>query len=197
MKEPFEVYKEFLAIRSHFTSSYDYFKYRGKIKATYDAYMRAKGKFFYGKIAKKYKEDSVNYISRIFASDIKPGWIGDLDSEDADKIWLEHRKYIESSKYSFKSDLRTIKDSMQVNGITDLRSLLISTENELPAIQKMLKKGLTRFETCVILHKLTLYGHKVKSENPLWESDSLLLRKYAPFFKVNLSDYAEILRDYI
>ena len=48
-KDAFEVYICYLAMKRHFTSSYDYFKYNGKVNARVDAFENRKDKFFFFK----------------------------------------------------------------------------------------------------------------------------------------------------
>ena len=46
--EPYECYKEYLAIKRHFTSpSYDYFKYEGRIRTSKVTFSKRKDNFLF------------------------------------------------------------------------------------------------------------------------------------------------------
>ena len=55
--EPYECYKEYLAIKRHFTSpSYDYFKYDSmNIRTSKMTFSKRKDNFLFAKLAKTYK----------------------------------------------------------------------------------------------------------------------------------------------
>ena len=56
---PFESYKTFLAVKSHFTTSYDYIKYNGKVNATQSSFEVRKDKYQYYKLSKQ-KENALD-----------------------------------------------------------------------------------------------------------------------------------------
>ena len=48
----FEVYKMYLALKQHFTKEkYDYHKYRGKVRASEDAFEQRHDRYFFKKLA--------------------------------------------------------------------------------------------------------------------------------------------------
>ena len=50
----FEAYQKYIALKLHFTSDYDYFKYNGKTNVTLNSFNERKDKFHFKKIVKKY-----------------------------------------------------------------------------------------------------------------------------------------------
>ena len=45
---PFEVYQNYLSLKSHFTNpKYDYFKYNKKVRATITSFNRRKDRYFF------------------------------------------------------------------------------------------------------------------------------------------------------
>ena len=42
--EGFKAYKLYLAVKNHFTTSYDYFKYNGKVNAKEDSFLKRRDK---------------------------------------------------------------------------------------------------------------------------------------------------------
>ena len=50
----FEVYKMYLALKQHFTKQdYDYFKYRGKVRANEKSFEQRRDRYFFKKLATK------------------------------------------------------------------------------------------------------------------------------------------------
>jgi hypothetical protein len=46
----FEVYKDYLALKNHFSNkNYDYFKYKGKVRTSIDSFNKRKDKIFFEK----------------------------------------------------------------------------------------------------------------------------------------------------
>jgi len=45
--EGLNAYSTYLAIRNHFKTNYDYFKYRGKLKVSETSFLKRKDKFFF------------------------------------------------------------------------------------------------------------------------------------------------------
>ena len=69
----FEVYKMYLALKQHFTKEkYDYHKYRGKVRASEDAFEQRHDRYFFKKLATKYSDPEIlDYFVANFVSDPK------------------------------------------------------------------------------------------------------------------------------
>ena len=87
-----ETYQAYLAIKQHFSdSSYDYFKYNGKIRVNVDTFYARKDKFFYEKLARKFngKPDELrNYFVSILSSNPKK-WIRELVGIKAEETYTK------------------------------------------------------------------------------------------------------------
>ena len=77
--EGFDAYKTYLALKRHFTSDYDYFKYNGKVRAGVESFLKRNDRFFFRKLAKKYDDKELVdfFVSNFIVSD---NWIGNLIS---------------------------------------------------------------------------------------------------------------------
>ena len=81
----FEVYKTYLAIKLHFTrDNYNFDQYNGGTRATNDSFNRRNDRFFFHRIAKKYKTDIVDFIVSGFVIDSNT-WVGDLSTSTAEQ----------------------------------------------------------------------------------------------------------------
>ena len=58
----FEVYKEYLAIKNHFTTkSYDYGKYGGKVNVKLESFTKRNDRHFFHKLSKRYPEREITH----------------------------------------------------------------------------------------------------------------------------------------
>ena len=95
----FEVYKMYLALKQHFTKpDYDYFKYRGKVRANENSFEQRRDRYFFKKLATRHSDKHIlEYFVANFASDPK-GYLRSF-SEDIYTDWRIHQ---ESFTYKFK-----------------------------------------------------------------------------------------------
>ena len=61
-RDAFELYSYYMAIKKHFTSTYDFVKYGGKMRLTVDGFENRKDKFFFYKLSKR--KDAKDFISK-------------------------------------------------------------------------------------------------------------------------------------
>jgi hypothetical protein len=95
-----------MAMRKHFTTSYDFVKYGGKMRLSVDSFEIRRDKFFFYKLSKR--KDSKDFVlaNLIVNPDI---WIGNLvDSEDANTNYTEWQNRQQSLSYIFKNDLHEL-----------------------------------------------------------------------------------------
>jgi hypothetical protein len=56
----FAAYALWNALKLHFTSeSYDYFKYKGKMKISDESFLKRRDRFFFAKLERKYKKSEL------------------------------------------------------------------------------------------------------------------------------------------
>ena len=60
--EGIEAYKTYLAIKNHFKTSYDYFKYNGRVKVTNESFLKRRDKYFFAKLERRYKKNELVYF---------------------------------------------------------------------------------------------------------------------------------------
>ena len=79
---PFQVFSEYLAIKSHFCNpKYDYFKYNKKVRATLTSFNKRSDKYWFEKTSRKYNDKEVVdfLVSNFVAADNPQNlWIGSL-----------------------------------------------------------------------------------------------------------------------
>lgn len=111
-EDAFNVYKTYLAMKRHFTSSYDYFKYNGKVNASQTSFETRKDKFFFFKLSKK--RDWKNLLLANLVVDPKM-WIGDMLDPKAEQRLLDWQKRQQAFSYHFESDIKKLDPNFNSN----------------------------------------------------------------------------------
>lgn len=178
----FDACQLYMALKLHFTSKYDYFKYNGKTKLTVPQFNKRKDKYQFVRLARKYTQEE--FVEYCCANLIRgKQWIGDFSKDN----WLEHKKVIQSLEYNYKNDLETL--------LTNDKKFDILFECGQGSHPKLLKQYLGKkisLETMVILDKILQYKKhwdKAISETYIWPDISKRLDKYSPFLNIDVRKY--------
>lgn len=187
--DAFEAYTKYIALKNHFSSkTYDFFKYNGRTRASKASFEKRGDKYFFHKLSKH--GDCVNYL----ASNFLEGdcWVGDLVNEqDAEKKYLQWKKRIESLSYFFKNDLEKLDSDFNVN-------FEVKNGEHPLLLKKYLRKEVTP-ETVLILNDLVRFfpsWNKKIEDKVIWPNEYLKLKKYRPFFTINLDTYKKYVVDF-
>ena len=186
----FECYKEYLALKNHFTKpGYDYFKYNGKLKANPDSFNTRKDKLFFQKLAKH--PDVHNFLVANL-SDNEKYWIRELAySEEAEKRYKQWLKRQQSLTYVFKQQLGKLDSDFNQN--------FIVKDNEHPLLLKLFLGNDIDLETMCILLDVTgakkHWDSKMKYDM-IYDSVKLKIEKYTPFIKYDKEKMKKIVLDY-
>jgi hypothetical protein len=183
--DAFNAYKIYLALKSHFNNkTYDYFKYNGRTRASHKTFENRSDKYFFHKLANH--NDCVNYLaSNFFEGDC---WVGDLVNEQsAEKTYRAWRKRIDSLTYIFTQDLNKMDEDYNAN--------LIVEDGQYPKLLKMYLRKEISPETLLILNDITPFlgcWNRRITDKVLWPSHHHKLKKYRPFFTIDLDKYKQI-----
>ena len=189
---PFDAYKCYLAMKNHFTKdNYDYIKYRGKTRATHQAFYKMKDTFRFEKFARQKKDKEVEefFVSNfIYSTDPGTMWIGEMIKEGEGR-YTEWKKKIQSLSYVFKEEVDSLFDNKKVDDIFDC-------SKGHPVILKSYLGGNTSLETLVICDRILGYGKDFdkKLTDPVWETVSRKIKKYSPFLNIDVPRYKNILK---
>ena len=193
--EGFDAYKIYLALKQHFTSDYDYFKYNGKVRGNVDSFLKRKDKFFFRKLGKKYNKDELVefFVSNFIVSD---NWIGNLLSQESEDNYVQYKKRMESLSYNFHSELHFLDDFCSSNG-SQLNKLLLVEDGNHPILLKLLLQKKISVETVIIMDdalKFTRYWD-AKLDDIIWEEKKRLINKYRKFLKYDPFQFRKILKE--
>ena len=192
---PYQVYCEYLAIKSHFSNvKYDYFKYNKKVRASVTSFNARSDKYWFEKTSRKYPDkEIVDFLVSNFveSTSVNQIWIGEIinSGEETYREWMKRQQ---SLTYLFK------EQSEQLLSEIKLEDAFNCSKGHPPVLKKFLS-GKISPEVLVIYDKIFLFGNVFDKKllDPVWEIVSLKIRKYNPFLNINVSDYKQLLREIV
>ena len=192
---PFDAYKCYLAMKNHFTKdNYDYQKYRGKVRATNQAFYKRKDRFWFEKFARQKNDKEVEefFVSNfIYSTDPSTVWIGEMIKEGEGR-YTNWKKKVQSLTYIFKEETESVFENKKVDDMFDC-------SKGHPPILKIYLKGDISLESMVIYDRILGYGKDFdkRLKDPVWETVSRKIKKCSPFLNIDVSRYKKILKEVI
>lgn len=186
-KDAFDLYVYYLAMKRHFTSTYDFIKYNGKVKANSHSFETRKDKFFFYKLSKNSNAKELIFANILSDPNV---WVGDLVEDKAKDVYLAWRKKIDSLSYVFRSDLGELDQD-------DPNSDILTT-GEHPRLLKLYMMNRVSIETLIILDdmmKIFRYWDKNISDTILYPDINRMCKKYRPFLDYDKDKMRKIVLD--
>lgn len=176
----------------HFTSkSYDYFKYHGKCNIGKDAFLNRRDKYIFYAISRKYnlQEAKDFFVSNLFEQPKR--WIGELNTSEADEVYLKWKKLQQSLTYTFEQDIIHLFDSVEKP--TDIVTVKDGQE---PILLKQVYYGNVKPETLIILNHyikfMDMWLGKIE-DDVVFPEFANKLKKYQPFLSFDSEKIKKIL----
>ena len=192
---PFDAYRCYLSLKNHFTKDhYDYIKYRGKTRATHQAFYKRKDRFWFEKFARQKSDKEVEefFVSNfIYSTDPETMWIGEMMKEGEGR-YTDWKKKVQSLSYIFREEVESLFDDKEVDEVFDC------SKGHPPILKKYLGGDIT-LETMVICDIIFGYAKNFdkKLKDPVWETVSRKIRKYSPFLNIDVFRYKKILKEVV
>ena len=192
---PFDAYRCYLSLKNHFTKDhYDYIKYRGKTRATKQAFYKRKDRFWFEKFARQKSDKEVEefFVSNfIYSTDPGTMWIGEMMKEGEGR-YTDWKKKVQSLSYIFREEIESLFDDKEVDEVFDC------SKGHPPILKKYLGGDIT-LETMVICDIIFGYAKNFdkKLKDPVWETVSRKIRKYSPFLNIDVFRYKKILKEVV
>ena len=180
------------ALKLHFSSSYDYFKYHGTTNISETSFMRRKDKYSFYKLSRKYNLEQLKnfYIANILETDIK--WIGDIMGPEGEENFKKWQKRNESLTYRFEQDIILLFESSG--------NFLHVDNGSHPYLLTCMLQGDIMIETVAILNDLMgffpMWERKIQ-DDIIWPNWKLKIEKYTPFITYDKLKLKSILKDNI
>ena len=192
---PFETYRTYLSMKSHFTNpKFDFFKYGGKSRATITAFNKRKDKYWFEKTSRKYSDQQVlDFLLSNFVIADNPQnlWIGEIINS-GERNYADWMRRKQSLTYLFKEQSGKLLSENELETVFDC-------SKGHPVILKKYLGGEISLETLTILEKVFSFVRDFdkKLTDPVWETVSLKIKKYIPFININVFNYKKILKEVI
>ena len=186
----FEAYKMYIALKNHFNSStYDFFKYNGKTRASTRAFEKRNDKHFFNILAKhKYCQQ---FIIANIVEDNPNVWASQLANEQqAEDNFRQWRKRIESLTYTFKNDLDQLLPEYNEN--------FKVVDGQHPPLLKLVVQKRISIETLIILNDICSfykYWSRNITDTVVWPQIKMLSKKYKPFVPFDPTNMKKIVVD--
>ena len=192
---PADAYRCYLALKNHFTKDhYDYIKYRGKTRASNEAFYKRKDRFWFEKFARQKNDKEIEefFVSNfIYSTDPSTVWIGEMIKEGEGR-YQEWQKKVQSLTYVFKEETESLFENKKIDDMFDC-------SKGHPPILKIYLGGDISLESMVIYDRILGYGKDFdkRLKDPVWETVSRKIKKYSPFLNIDVSRYKKILKEVI
>jgi hypothetical protein len=182
--KPSEIYLKYRGIKQHFTGTYDYFKYRGKISQP----KRRPHEQAFTALSRNLQDKEVEpfFVSQMLANPQE--WIGNMYNNG---VWPTHKKKLLRLHVIFEEDLNTIVAFAHENKIP-VEQVFGERVSELPFIIRLQQQGFIQLETLVVLYRIMhleeIYTQLYKG-HLIYDDLVKTINNYDPFLKVDMDRY--------
>jgi hypothetical protein len=135
------------ALKLHFTTDYDFNKYKGKVKYTPAQFDKNSHKYVYEKLAKKFSDEDLKkfFIANFLQNENV--WVQDLLSQEAYEIFVKFNTKSQSLSYVFEGEL------ISIFGEENHKLLFKSNSDDLPLLLTKLLRNEVSPETILIMNE--------------------------------------------
>lgn len=185
----FRVYVDYLALKRHFTTdNYDYHKYNGKVKASFNSFKTRNDAFFFFKLSQK-----DDWHERLLSNLVeKPdSWIRSIIEESGEEIYYNWVKRRDSLTYIFKNDLEKLKEDYVEN--------FKVVEGQHPYFLTLYLNKSISFETFTVLLEVSnSYEYLDKNMVDKFVGFDIIKKskKYYPFLNADRKKFSSIVKKY-
>lgn len=178
MRDPFESYKMYNALKLHFESdSYNALKYNFKTSVTPKSFFNRKDKYFFAKLANTYEDNLRDFYVANFKNDVK--YVGDMLNEDGARHYKSHLKIAQSLHRQFEVDINKLAEEN-----VPFDRMFISEDGQFPLVVRIWMQEEICLETLVILNSILGFipreSEKI-SDTIMWPDIKRKIEKYTPF----------------
>lgn len=180
MISDYEAYKLYVAVKLHFTTSYDVFKYNGRVNCPVAAFNKRNDRKLFNKLAERFNKpkDIIEYYVANFAYGNSNVIYSMDEAEENYETWMKRK---ESITYEFSKQMNFLLTYLENNNKTYQQ--LFSIETGVPELLTLYMRGDIHLETLVIIDE---YENFLPSWEPLiliWGEQLQILNKVKRFVR--------------
>lgn len=187
-EDSFKTYIDYLALKRHFTNdSYDYHKYNGKIKASFDKFQTRNDAFFFFKLSKRSDRHHFMLSNIVKNPNI---WVRDLCEDSAENTYLDWKKKIDGLTYQFNIDLGKLKEDYKSNYV-------VTESGQHPYLMSLFLQKQISLETFSILTNMSKvfdYWEKEIVDKFISRDIIRLSKKYYPFLEIDNKKFQDVVK---
>ena len=178
------------ALKLHFTTDYDFNKYRGKVKYSVDQFHKNKHRYVYEKLSKKFSDEDLKkfFIANFLQNETV--WVQDLLSQEAYENYVNFNKKQQSLSYVFENDLLNIFSEQ------NHKKLFTTNTNDFPGLLTKLLRNEVCPETVIIMNEfmdfLPKWEKNIKDDF-IWPRVKHKMFKYRSFLEYDRSKFKKTL----
>lgn len=184
----YKSYITYLAIKRHFTSSYDYHKYNGKINASYDSFISRKDAYFFQRLGKERDVEGLILSNIIVNPKI---WAGNLLDDSARQTYMQWKKKQDAITQHVKESLSELED--------DFRENFYVKKGAYPHIVDLYLQKKISLEALTILTKVTKSDQYWKGkviDKVVFPDILKKVNKYHPFINYSNEKMTKAIKDH-
>lgn len=181
-QDAFELYIYYLALKRHFTSKYDFFKYNGKTRASTDSFEQRNDKGIFYTLSKRPNARDIILANMIANPEF---WIGDTQADEVYTAWVKVR---DSLTYTVKSDLSKLDP--------DFESNINTPDGQYPKLIKEYLANNITLETLAIImdtYDLAKVWKKSVSDTIIFPLILRKIEKTLPFIQYDKAKFKQLL----
>ena len=190
---PFEVYQKYLSLKQHFNrEEYDYFKFKGKVRASESSFEKRKDKHHFIRLSKIYKDEE---LTKFFVSNFvkeREMWVGNVTSPEGRSNYIAWKAKIQSLPYVFENEIGAMFDENE-----NFNVIFKVEDGQHPPLVRYVFGEEVSLETFIVLDSILNFTSKFNEnieETVIWPELYNMCTKYAPFLVVNKQKYVDILK---
>lgn len=177
------------ALRLHFTSSYDYHKYLGKVprlstKDSHDRFLRNKQRYLFHSLSRHEDPEGLCLANMLKNPKI---YVAELIQPQANSVWEAWQRRNQSITYTFEKEMETNRNWSRLYEVTS---------SGMPYLLDRYIAGEISAETIAIIDRFGNILEKMESiDHPLVKQHLDTLKQYRPFVKFDKTRCKKVLMD--
>ena len=142
----FAVYKEYLALKRHFTSTYDYFKYNGVVNGSFESFTARNDAYSFQRLSKHSHHKNLILANMVENPKI---WIGELLEENANDVYLRWKRKTDAITKHIQDSIVVMNDDFQSN-------FIVTKNGQYPLLIDLYLQKKMSIESVAIIKKITV-----------------------------------------
>lgn len=189
-KESFDVYLKYLALKRHFTTeSYDFHKYHGKVKASYDSFQTRSDAYFFYKLSKTRHWNDLILANIIQDHNI---WVRDICEQPAEQVYVDWKKKIDGLSHHFTAELKKLKPILEDN-------FTVSNGKHPHLLTLLLRSQISMEFFTILTHVTNVFPYwKQQLEYDVVAQDAIKKAiKYLPFLSIDKKKFIGLVKTFV